>query len=194
MFVGIMFTIVFSEFCCFFVFFFFQAEDGIRDLTVTGVQTCALPIWSTTRTDPPKMAGRLGGTPAGHAAIFGGSVLVVDLVPQPVIRGLFPVPAVRPARPTPATVALDRAAAEVVGESRHTWVGRTGARHYLPDLVARALREATGTPAGFVPAAQHTTQGALDGAVAALSAGPVTQLDLLRLFGYLDDRLAVVPL
>src|SRR2546427_13280590 len=29
------------RFCC---FFFFQAEDGIRDLTVTGVQTCALPI------------------------------------------------------------------------------------------------------------------------------------------------------
>src|SRR6266496_4868266 len=27
-------------------FFFFQAEDGIRDLYVTGVQTCALPIWS----------------------------------------------------------------------------------------------------------------------------------------------------
>src|SRR2546430_3726980 len=30
----------------FFFFFFFQAEDGIRDLTVTGVQTCALPISS----------------------------------------------------------------------------------------------------------------------------------------------------
>src|SRR2546430_7403045 len=29
-----------------FLFFFFQAEDGIRDLTVTGVQTCALPILS----------------------------------------------------------------------------------------------------------------------------------------------------
>src|SRR5256886_4371731 len=28
-----------------FSFFFFQAEDGIRDLTVTGVQTCALPIY-----------------------------------------------------------------------------------------------------------------------------------------------------
>src|SRR2546421_3317446 len=28
-----------------FVFFFFQAEDGIRDLIVTGVQTCALPIF-----------------------------------------------------------------------------------------------------------------------------------------------------
>src|SRR2546430_5945949 len=40
------------QFCCalcafishFLFFFFFQAEDGIRDLTVTGVQTCALPI------------------------------------------------------------------------------------------------------------------------------------------------------
>src|SRR2546430_3418051 len=28
--------------------FFFQAEDGIRDLTVTGVQTCALPIYVLT--------------------------------------------------------------------------------------------------------------------------------------------------
>src|SRR5207245_4077989 len=28
-------------------FFFFQAEDGIRDATVTGVQTCALPISNT---------------------------------------------------------------------------------------------------------------------------------------------------
>src|SRR2546429_2862905 len=27
-----------------FIFFFFQAEDGIRDVAVTGVQTCALPI------------------------------------------------------------------------------------------------------------------------------------------------------
>src|SRR5206468_4545737 len=33
-----------SLFLCF--FFFFQAEDGIRDLIVTGVQTCALPISS----------------------------------------------------------------------------------------------------------------------------------------------------
>ena len=28
-----------------FFFFFFQAEDGIRDIGVTGVQTCALPIF-----------------------------------------------------------------------------------------------------------------------------------------------------
>src|SRR5216684_6780982 len=30
--------------CGIFIFFFFQAEDGIRDVAVTGVQTCALPI------------------------------------------------------------------------------------------------------------------------------------------------------
>src|SRR5229473_2745238 len=37
------------------IFFFFQAEDGIRDKLVTGVQTCALPIW------PGRFAGRPGG-------------------------------------------------------------------------------------------------------------------------------------
>src|SRR5688572_32750512 len=38
-----MFINLIDIYICFF-FFFFQAEDGIRDLTVTGVQTCALPI------------------------------------------------------------------------------------------------------------------------------------------------------
>src|SRR5205823_7230644 len=32
------------------IFFFFQAEDGIRDKLVTGVQTCALPIFPLGRT------------------------------------------------------------------------------------------------------------------------------------------------
>src|SRR3712207_7198652 len=51
------------------LFFFFQAEDGIRDIGVTGVQTCALPIFAkfvnaasgeiaSVYRDP---AGRLGG-------------------------------------------------------------------------------------------------------------------------------------
>src|SRR2546428_10045954 len=45
------------------MFFFFQAEDGIRDLIVTGVQTCALPIW-------PKRAGVIG-LGAGTLAAYG---------------------------------------------------------------------------------------------------------------------------
>src|SRR2546426_2514021 len=36
---------------CVFLFFFFQAEDGIRDYKVTGVQTCALPISGVRRLD-----------------------------------------------------------------------------------------------------------------------------------------------
>src|SRR5207245_5319646 len=36
----------------YFFFFFFQAEDGIRDATVTGVQTCALPISPFLRAKP----------------------------------------------------------------------------------------------------------------------------------------------
>src|SRR2546422_6096310 len=35
--------------CVMFCFFFFQAEDGIRDVAVTGVQTCALPIFLVAR-------------------------------------------------------------------------------------------------------------------------------------------------
>ena len=41
--------VLFFVFVCFyFFFFFFQAEDGIRDVAVTGVQTCALPIYGAT--------------------------------------------------------------------------------------------------------------------------------------------------
>src|SRR5256885_6754601 len=39
------------DMCCG-CFFFFQAEDGIRDYKVTGVQTCALPISQQRRASP----------------------------------------------------------------------------------------------------------------------------------------------
>src|SRR2546429_4112297 len=48
-----------SLFVVFFSFFFFQAEDGIRDVAVTGVQTCALPICPRTRPSwPPRSRPR----------------------------------------------------------------------------------------------------------------------------------------
>jgi 2',3'-cyclic-nucleotide 2'-phosphodiesterase (5'-nucleotidase family) len=147
---------------------------------------------------PDAWVGDLAGTPAGHAHVFAASLVVVDLPGQdgarPAVRGWFPVPAARPGRRTPATDALEAAAASVVGESRHTWLSRTGAERYLPDLIARALREATGAGAGMVLAAQHLTQGSLDGVTAALPAGPVTELDLMWLFAVADDRPAIVEL
>src|SRR5256885_10743898 len=42
--------------------FFFQAEDGIRDYKVTGVQTCALPICTGTRIDLPARTARASST------------------------------------------------------------------------------------------------------------------------------------
>src|SRR2546421_4277689 len=44
------FLICSALFFLFDFFFFFQAEDGIRDLIVTGVQTCALPIYLSLKT------------------------------------------------------------------------------------------------------------------------------------------------
>src|SRR2546430_6039233 len=53
-------------------FFFFQAEDGIRDLTVTGVQTCALPI-----SDQPgtlgEIASALGAKKTNIGALMGAT-------------------------------------------------------------------------------------------------------------------------
>src|SRR2546422_5015606 len=43
-------------------FFFFQAEDGIRDVAVTGVQTCALPILSPSVSRSTQRSGVSGVT------------------------------------------------------------------------------------------------------------------------------------
>src|SRR2546430_4359226 len=64
-FIGLMFSFVILRMRALRLFFFFQAEDGIRDLTVTGVQTCALPISAdhlagTWKLDPEKSGA---GTP-----------------------------------------------------------------------------------------------------------------------------------
>src|SRR6476660_10455134 len=55
-------------------FFFFQAEDGIRDDLVTGVQTCALPICggtgsAVTRRDPVRRFRKAGGGSRERSAI-----------------------------------------------------------------------------------------------------------------------------
>src|SRR2546425_499957 len=80
------------------VFFFFQAEDGIRDKLVTGVQTCALPICRSWRAAAPRCttgASRRGTPPASRSV---------------------------PARPTPRCEANDRSEERRVGkECRSRW-------------------------------------------------------------------------
>src|SRR5205085_8389648 len=72
-------VLLLSRTCAFLFFFFFQAEDGIRDLTVTGVQTCALPISvgelipSSLRELIRSQLARL--TPSAWALLVAGAVL-----------------------------------------------------------------------------------------------------------------------
>src|SRR5437867_11325082 len=59
-----------------FFFFFFQAEDGIRDRTVTGVQTCALPILKLWRSSK---AIRTLSIEAGPARAFSISMFLPEI-------------------------------------------------------------------------------------------------------------------
>src|SRR2546425_13122904 len=53
-----------------YIFFFFQAEDGIRDKLVTGVQTCALPISQTSRPGViSRHVGRRTGLRSAHKSL-----------------------------------------------------------------------------------------------------------------------------
>src|SRR5699024_12202187 len=58
-------------------FFFFQAEDGIRDRNVTGVQTCALPIWRSallTQTVAKASAGAIEHIPVARVTNIGRAI------------------------------------------------------------------------------------------------------------------------
>ena len=81
---------------------FFQAEDGIRDLIVTGVQTCALPIWIqtlrqdgrsvtlTTREGERFQASAVIAADGAHSPVrkllgecrYGGAVAIEGCVPR----------------------------------------------------------------------------------------------------------------
>src|SRR5215813_10968484 len=62
-------------------FFFFQAEDGIRDADVTGVQTCALPICRTGRGGTGG-----GGTMTAREHAPGGGIDRAELIDRQAVR------------------------------------------------------------------------------------------------------------
>src|SRR3989441_12823298 len=76
--------------CWYCLFFFFQAEDGIRDKLVTGVQTCALPISSSTRAVPICTAE----APASRCS----NASVPDTTPPTPMIGILPSNAFQKAR------------------------------------------------------------------------------------------------
>src|SRR5207245_6747475 len=78
----------------YFFFFFFQAEDGIRDATVTGVQTCALPILQTFDSECrlcPRLAGFLDQVKTQYPTYYAKPVPPFgDSAPRLLIVGLAP--------------------------------------------------------------------------------------------------------
>src|SRR5687767_15175665 len=61
-------------------FFFFQAEDGIRDKLVTGVQTCALPIFRASRSTTGVVSGR--AYPGRHTSFLPTTRVIRPLQPD----------------------------------------------------------------------------------------------------------------
>src|SRR5437867_4232521 len=74
--------------------FFFQAEDGIRDRTVTGVQTCALPIWTRRLVregvpgEPSSFDVRALGAALALRRTHGGEVVALTMGPPAARDGL----------------------------------------------------------------------------------------------------------
>src|SRR6476619_632512 len=76
------------------LFFFFQAEDGIRDWSVTGVQTCALPIYAYATADRAQICWTLGITEHHNAADYVFALINLALLTGHVGRygsGLVPL-------------------------------------------------------------------------------------------------------
>src|SRR5206468_4788876 len=101
---------------------FFQAEDGIRDLIVTGVQTCALPIWLTLSIEESHLHVR----PLDVMQQMARQMAVDDDV---LILKLLPID-VGVARQVPRLAKGDRSEERRVGkECRERWATETKTAH-----------------------------------------------------------------
>src|SRR5207302_3859432 len=109
-------------------FFFFQAEDGIRDFHVTGVQTCALPIFGHLYavTTNPAEAGGLGLAIAARAGSVIADPEFVQFHPTAIMAGCDPAPL--------ATEALRGEGATLINDKGERFML---ARHPLAELAPR---------------------------------------------------------
>src|SRR5437016_9120836 len=75
----------------FFVFFFFQAEDGIRDWSVTGVQTCALPIFGDVAASKPAAVGAspIYELDSAKRTLSAGPILIAVVIIAACVGGLL---------------------------------------------------------------------------------------------------------
>src|SRR5205823_8176298 len=97
------------------VFFFFQAEDGIRDKLVTGVQTCALPISADDSEQRPRPARTAYHEPIVAAVQEDTDLLRLSAVECAAVEGWSPRAGGQPHRHPPACEALDLREIPLVG-------------------------------------------------------------------------------
>src|SRR5215203_4232308 len=156
--------------------FFFQAEDGIRDIGVTGVQTCALPIWS-------------GHSPlAAHHShlsrnVRPGSIPVIGTHPGRTSRAKRPRRATGPFSAGEGLLGLQAGDRVEVAQDRGELVGGPRLAAVAPAVgVAGEAEQATGLVLlnGEVAGDRVAVAGAARGAQPQTPAGD-------------DDRAAVVP-
>src|SRR5206468_8783184 len=119
----------------------FQAEDGIRDLIVTGVQTCAIPIWRAGAAADPRRRSR-----AGDAAGDARRVRDGDRAPsRSVARAACLAPAHRAARrgAAAARAALDGVGRRARGRGRRRPARESRTRAFLSTPRRRRSEEHT---------------------------------------------------
>jgi 2',3'-cyclic-nucleotide 2'-phosphodiesterase (5'-nucleotidase family) len=132
--------------------------------------------------------GHLEGTPVVQPWPFGAELGVVELTggEVPKAYGITPKTGERWTRA--GSEFLDEASSRVLGELEEPLLSRSGGPSPLADYFARALRGATGASAAAVD--MVGTQAPVDGVLAYLPAGPVTEADLLRLYPWPDATVA----
>src|SRR5205085_6641285 len=87
--------------------YYFHAEDGIRDLTVTGVQTCALPICPRT-TSPPTRPAQVASWSAAAARNVSAAPRTTVCPSATSTRAILPQVVVLPDPLTPTTRSEER--------------------------------------------------------------------------------------
>src|SRR5256886_5725913 len=140
------------------VVFFFQAEDGIRDLTVTGVQTCALPIFRVAKSEMGYKtlgASSENVTKAQHcrAEVYLGDYGWVPVDPADVRKVVLEEP---PGNRSMDDNIVKNARSRLFGSWEMNWM----AYNFAHDV---ALPGSNGAPVGFLMYPQaETTGGRLD--------------------------------
>jgi 2',3'-cyclic-nucleotide 2'-phosphodiesterase (5'-nucleotidase family) len=135
-----------------------------------------------------RWVGRMEGTPIVQPWPFGAELGVVELQVGEEPRAYCVTPETGGRWDGTGSELLDEASTRVLGELVEPLSSRSGGPAPLADFFARALRQQTGAHAAAVD--MLASQPPVDGVLSYLPAGPVTEVDILRLFPWPDATVA----